>query len=117
MTTCKDIMKRIQKYDGIHLFLVLDKNGKKLNDDLEEETHENKTIVSNSPFVLCRLSLLSNGKNIYAIPNDMPLKVGDRVSVLLHDNTTEEAIIIAVEQHTTLSTPLNFEKAKILRKI
>ena len=37
MTTCKDIMKRIQKYDGIHLFLVLDKNGKKLNDDLEEE--------------------------------------------------------------------------------
>ena len=30
-------MKRIQKYDGIHLFLVLDKNGKKLNDDLEEE--------------------------------------------------------------------------------
>ena len=88
-----------------------------VNDDLEEETHEKKTIVSNSPFVLCRLSLLSNGKNIYAIPNDMPLKVGDRVSVLLHDNTTEEAIIIAVEQHTTLSTPLNFEKAKILRKI
>ena len=37
MTTCKDIMKRIQKYDGIHLFLVLDKNGKKLNDDLDEE--------------------------------------------------------------------------------
>ena len=37
MTTCKDIMKRIQKYDGVHLFLVLDKNGKKLNDDLEEE--------------------------------------------------------------------------------
>ena len=26
-----DIMKRIQKYDGINLFLVLDKNGKKLN--------------------------------------------------------------------------------------
>ena len=37
MTTCKDIMKRIQKYDGVHLFLVLDKNGKKLNDDLDEE--------------------------------------------------------------------------------
>ena len=30
MATCKDIMKRIQKYDGVHLFLVLDKNGKKL---------------------------------------------------------------------------------------
>lgn len=26
-----DIMKRIQKYDGINLFVVLDKNGKKLN--------------------------------------------------------------------------------------
>ena len=37
MTTCKDIMKRIQKYDNVHLFLVLDKNGKKLNDDLDEE--------------------------------------------------------------------------------
>ena len=37
MTTCKDIMKRIQKYKGVYLFLVLDRNGKKLNDDLEEE--------------------------------------------------------------------------------
>ena len=42
MTTCKDIMKRIQKYKGVHLFLVLDKNGKKLNDDLEEEEEEKK---------------------------------------------------------------------------
>ena len=37
MATTKDIMKRIQKYDGVNLFLVLDKNGKKLNDDLEDE--------------------------------------------------------------------------------
>ena len=42
MATCKDIMKRIQKYDNISLFLVLDKNGKKLNDDLEDD--EKKTI-------------------------------------------------------------------------
>ena len=32
-----DIMKRIQKYDGINLFLVLDKNGKKLNPEMEED--------------------------------------------------------------------------------
>ena len=36
-----DIMKRIQKYDGINLFLVLDKNGKKLNPDLEEDEKKN----------------------------------------------------------------------------
>lgn len=42
MATAKDIMQRIQKYQGVNLFLVLDKNGKKLNDDLEDE--EKKSI-------------------------------------------------------------------------
>ena len=36
-----DIMKRIQKYDGINLFLVLDKNGKKLNPEMEEDEKKN----------------------------------------------------------------------------
>ena len=34
-------MKRIQKYDGINLFLVLDKNGKKLNPEMEEDEKKN----------------------------------------------------------------------------
>ena len=37
MASTYDIMKRIQKYDGVNLFLVLDKNGKKLNPDLEDD--------------------------------------------------------------------------------
>ena len=36
-----DIMKRIQKYDGINLFLVLDKNRKKLNPEMEEDEKKN----------------------------------------------------------------------------
>ena len=36
-----DIMKRIQKYDGINLFVVLDKNGKKLNPEMEEDEKKN----------------------------------------------------------------------------
>lgn len=45
MATAKDIIKRIQKYEGVNLFLVLDKTGKKLNDDLEDE---DKKTVQNS---------------------------------------------------------------------
>jgi dynein light chain roadblock-type len=41
MSQTIDIMKRIQKYDGINLFLVLDKNGKKLNPELDEEEKKN----------------------------------------------------------------------------
>ena len=88
-----------------------------VNDDLEEEIHENKTIVSNSPFVLCRLSLLSNGQNIYAIPNDMPLKVGDRVIVQLSNNKKEEAIVLSVEQHTSTSAPTNYDILKQTNQI
>ena len=36
-----DIMKRIQKYDGINLFVVLDKNGKKLNPEMEQDEKKN----------------------------------------------------------------------------
>ena len=50
MTTCKNIMKRNQKYYGIHLFLVLDKNWKKLNDDLEEEEKKVTQNTSNSNY-------------------------------------------------------------------
>ena len=41
MATTYDIMKRIQKYDGINLFLVLDKTGKKMNTDIDEEEKKN----------------------------------------------------------------------------
>ena len=88
-----------------------------VNDDLEEEIHENKTIVSNSPYVLCRLSLLSNGQNIYAIPNEMPLKVGDRVNVLLCNDKKEEAIVIAVEQHISTSVPPDYGNNRIIGKL
>lgn len=75
-------------------------------DGYYEETNEKSTIVdvpsiSNAPFVLCRVSLLSNGTNLYAISNDQSPKIGDRV--LSYDSMEEEAIVIAVEQHTTNS--------------
>ena len=41
MASTYDIMKRIQKYDGANLFLVLDKNGKKLNPELEDDEKKN----------------------------------------------------------------------------
>ena len=41
MASTYDIMKRIQKYDGVNLFLVLDKNGKKLNPELEDDEKKN----------------------------------------------------------------------------
>lgn len=52
--------------------------------------------VSNVKFVLCRVSMLSNGKNLYALSNEEPLKIGDRVLVSM-DKTEAEAIVIAVE--------------------
>lgn len=88
-----------------------------VNDDLEEKAHDDTTIVSNSPFILCRLSLLSNGQNIFAIPNDMPLKVGDRVIVQLSNNKKEEAIVLSVEQHTSTSAPTDYDILKQTNQI
>lgn len=82
-----------------------------------KEIHENKTIVSNSPFVLCRLSLLSNGHNIFAIPNEMPFKAGDRVIVQLSNNKKEEAIVLSVEQHTSSSAPPDYDNNRIISKL
>ena len=86
-------------------------------DDIEEEIHEDTTVVSNSPFVLCRLSLLSNGHNIFAIPNDMPFKAGDRVIVQLSNNKKEEAIVLSVEQHTSSSAPADYDNNRIISKL
>ena len=86
-------------------------------DDIEEEIHEDTTVVSNSPFVLCRLSLLSNGHNIFAIPNEMPFKAGDRVIVQLSNNKKEEAIVLSVEQHTSSSAPPDYDNNRIISKL
>ena len=79
------------------------------SDEFYEETDEKNTLadvpsVSNTPFVLYRVSLLSNGINLYAVSNDQLQKIGDRVLVL-YDSTEEEGIVIAVEPHTTNSAP------------
>ena len=50
MASAQDIMKRIQKYDGVNLFLVLDKNGKKLNQDLEDDEKKNIPNVFSSDY-------------------------------------------------------------------
>ena len=89
------------------------------SDEFYEETDEKNTLadvpsVSNTPFVLYRVSLLSNGTNLYAISNDQSPKIGDRVLVS-HDSMEEEAIVIAVEKHTTNSSPNENYKAKILK--
>ena len=41
MTSTYDIMKRIQKYDGVNLFFFFFKNGKKLNTELEDDEKKN----------------------------------------------------------------------------
>ena len=49
MASAEDIMKRIQKYDRVNLFLVLDNNGKKLNPELDDEEKKNtQNIFSNN---------------------------------------------------------------------
>ena len=67
--------------------------------------------------ILCRLSLLSNGPTIYALPNDMPFKVGDRVIVQLNNNKKEEAIVLSVEQHTSSSAPADYDNNRVISKL
>ena len=48
MTTTYELMERIQKYDGVDKFLILNKNGNKLNTDgKEEEKGKGGQIFSN----------------------------------------------------------------------
>lgn len=91
------------------------------DDDCNEDHCEEDIIidvppVSNEPFVLYRVSLLSNGKNLYATSSEEVLKIGDRV-IVSADNNEAEAIVIAVEQHTALSAPPDYDKVKIIKKI
>ncbi len=37
MSNSNEIMERIQKYDGVEKFLILNKNGNRLNNELREE--------------------------------------------------------------------------------
>jgi hypothetical protein len=37
MTTTNDLIERIQKYDGVEKFLVLNKHGNKLNTETKED--------------------------------------------------------------------------------
>lgn len=37
MSTTYELMERIQKYDGVEKFLILNKNGNKLNSEMKEE--------------------------------------------------------------------------------
>lgn len=90
-------------------------------DEHNEDTYEKNNAVdappvSNTPFVLCRVSLLSNGANLYAISNDQSPKIGDKVLVS-YDGTEEEAVVIAVEQHTVNFAPHENNKARIIKLI
>lgn len=85
-------------------------------DNFSDEFGINTSQISNEPFVVCRVSLLSNGKNIYCLPNDEQLKVGDRVTVLLDDNSKESGIIISIEQTTDNLIRSDSLKARIYIK-
>jgi len=37
MSNTNDLVERIQKYDGVEKFLILNKNGNKLNSELKDE--------------------------------------------------------------------------------
>lgn len=46
MSTTYELMERIQKYDGVEKFLVVNKNGNKLSTDIKEE--EKGKIIPNN---------------------------------------------------------------------
>lgn len=50
MSTTFDVMERIQKYNGISLFLVLNEAGNKLNPDLKEEDKKNTPTIFNNNY-------------------------------------------------------------------
>lgn len=49
MTSTNDLIERIQKYDGVEKFLILNKNGNKLNTEIkDDEKHKNLQGYSNN---------------------------------------------------------------------
>ena len=66
--------------------------------------------------IRCRVSLLSNGKNMYCLKNDEPLKQGDRVIVLLSNHKKEDAIVLAIEDHIVKATSEDQIDARIIKK-
>lgn len=97
------------KMDGCN-----DNNDEEITDELTVKNNE-KPISTDSP-VFCRVSLLSNGKNVYALSNSETIKVGDKVLVSI-GKIELEAIVISVETHTNSTSFSNCEKIKIIKKI
>lgn len=49
MTTTNDLIERIQKYEGVEKFLILNKHGNKLNTETkEEEKHKGVNVFNNN---------------------------------------------------------------------
>ena len=42
MASTNDLIERVQKYEGVEKFLILNKNGNKLNTEFKEEEKQNK---------------------------------------------------------------------------
>jgi dynein light chain roadblock-type len=42
MTSTNELIERIQKYDGVEKFLILNKNGNKLNSEIKEDDKQHK---------------------------------------------------------------------------
>jgi hypothetical protein len=46
MSSTGEIMERIQKYEGVEKFLILNKNGNKLNSEIKDE-EKGKSLINN----------------------------------------------------------------------
>lgn len=63
-------------------------------------------------FIICKVSRLDNGLNQYFKTNGEDLKIGDIVIVPIDSDKTSEAIVLSIEKHTELTTPIPLTQAK-----
>ena len=82
----------------------------------QKKNTENTTTKKSTAMILCRVSLLSNGKNIYCLPNDETINIGNRVIVLFSNGKKEDGIVLEIEKHTVNPTSEDHIEARIIEK-
>ena len=95
---------------------TLGSNNNAVDTHKQNKSTDNTTPKKSTSTIRCRVSLLSNGKNIYCLSNDELLRIGDRVIVLLSDDQKEDAIVLAVEGPTVMASAEGYIDARIIKK-
>lgn len=82
----------------------------------QKNNTEKATPKKNTSMILCRVSLLSNGKNIYCLTNDETINIGNRVIVLFSSGKKEDGIVLEIEKHSVDPTSEDYIEARIIEK-